>query len=65
MGLHVNDFMGGGENLVKVEDLDDAVADVRYDFLGRMKELSGRFKLGSIDLAHEHIHCGSEMLQSK
>ena len=64
-GLYELDIIGVGENLVKVEDLDDAVADVRYDFLGRMEELSGRFKLGSIDLAHEQIHCGVEMLQSK
>ena len=56
----MDDFIGGGENLVKVEDLDDAIADVRYDCLGRMKELSGRFKLGSIDLANEQIHCGND-----
>ena len=65
LGLHVDDFIGGGEHLVKVEDLEGVVADVRYDFLGRMKELTGRFKLGSIDLANEQIHCGIEMLQSK
>ena len=65
LGLHSDDFIGGGENLTQPEDLDDAVAGVQYCFLGKMKEQSGRFKLGSIDLAHEQIHCGIEMLQSK
>ncbi|CAK0827016.1 unnamed protein product [Prorocentrum cordatum] len=64
LGLHVDDFIGGGENLEHEADLTDKQA---YEgaFLDRVQTLSRRFKFGKWEFQNGIVFCGMETTQSQ
>ncbi|CAK0910898.1 unnamed protein product, partial [Prorocentrum cordatum] len=64
LGLHVDDFIGGGENLEREADLTDKQA---YEgaFLDRVQTLSRRFKFGKWEFQNGIVFCGMETTQSQ
>ncbi|CAK0893704.1 unnamed protein product, partial [Prorocentrum cordatum] len=59
LGLHVNDFIGGGEKFEREEDLYNKHA---YDgtFLDRVQKLNQSFKFGKLELSNSIVFCGME-----
>ena len=63
MGLHVDDYIGGGEGLNAIEDLSGAECSSEY-FLGRVKIMDSKLKFGKWDFELEKIFCGTQVRQS-
>ena len=64
LGLHVDDFLGAGENVSALSDLQGELQVDHVCFLSRMKQLSTRFRFGSWDFGSKMRFCGSEITQS-
>ncbi|CAK0792453.1 unnamed protein product [Prorocentrum cordatum] len=64
LGLHVDDFIGGGENLECEADLTDKQA-YEGTFLDRVQTLSRRFKFGKWEFQNGIVFCGMETTQSQ
>ncbi|CAK0861054.1 unnamed protein product [Prorocentrum cordatum] len=64
LGLHVDDFIGGGENLECEAGLTDKQA-YEGTFLDRVQTLSRRFKFGKWEFQNGIVFCGMETTQSQ
>ena len=75
LALHVDDFLGGGENVNSVADIEQKESKNKKreetnpdTFLGRVQMLTQRYKFGSWNFASadgEIIFCGCQLAQSK
>ena len=63
MGLHVDDFIGGGEGLEDIHQLGGAESSNEY-FIGRVKLMDTQLKFGKWDFELEKIFCGTQVRQS-
>ncbi|CAK0838168.1 unnamed protein product, partial [Prorocentrum cordatum] len=63
LGLHVDDFIGGGENFEREEDLYNKQA-YEGTFLDRVQRLNQRFKFGKREFSSSSVCCGKENTQS-
>ena len=59
MGLHVDDFGGGGEGIETEQDIEVQDSTVE-NFRGRCQELAVRFKFGKWDFRAEQNFTGAE-----
>ena len=62
LGLHVDDFIGGGECLHTVEDLKAYAAEAT--FLYRVQALAKAYRFGKWDFGGEFVFCGLEVAQN-
>ena len=64
LGLHVDDFLGAGENIHCLRDLQMDPQGECSCFQNRLFHLSKRFKFGSWDFGEKMRFCGAEIKQS-
>ena len=66
LGLHVDDFIGCGEGVHRLEDIQAEMEEVRNSFKSRVQELAKHFKFGSWDFGRgsKILFCGTEIGQS-
>ena len=64
LGLHVDDFIGGGESIASLQDIKPYEGEELYGFVDRIRSLNQRFRFGSWDFAHDFVFCGGHILQS-
>ena len=71
LGLHVDDYLGSGENVSTLNDIEgawsnpDAINRRGQSFLMRMFKSMERFKWGKWDFGWYIIFCGTEITQSQ
>ena len=64
LGLHVDDFIGGGEQLDSERDINETTA-IEGTFLDRVQSLNRRFKFGKWEFSNNIVFCGMENTQSQ
>ena len=64
LGLHVDDYIGGGENVFNVADLDGDYDGQFLCFRDRLCGLSRRFRFGNWSFGEKMQFCGAEVSQS-
>ena len=64
LGLHVDDFIGAGEQVSALQDVKHDPAGQCDCFQHRMFHLSSRFRFGSWDFGEKMRFCGAEVKQS-
>ena len=66
LGLHVDDFLGGGEGLQEVKDSGwDHVPHDQPCFISRLRKLSEIIELGAFDLGESIFCTGIQLWQAK
>ena len=65
LGLHVDDFLGAGEQVFSLQDVQHDPAGAFDCFQHRLHQLSKRFRFGSWDFGDKMRFCGSEVQQSE
>ena len=64
LGLHVDDYIGGGENVFSVADLEGEYDGQFLCFRDRLCGLSRRFRFGNWSFGEKMQFCGAELSQS-
>ena len=64
LGLHVDDYIGGGENVFNVADLEGEYDGQFLCFRDRLCGLSRRFRFGNWSFGEKMQFCGAEVSQS-
>ena len=64
VGLHVDDFIGAGEQINALQDIQNDPAGHCPCFQHRMHHLSTRFRFGSWDFGDKMRFCGAEVKQT-
>ena len=64
LGLHVDDYIGGGENVFNTTDLEGEYDGQFHCFRDRLCGLSRRFRFGNWSFGERMQFCGAELSQS-
>ena len=65
LGLHVDDFVGGGEGVTCEQDVTPEGKSAQVDsFKSRVRTLNNRFRFGKWDFGMDQVFCGIEVSQS-
>ena len=64
IGIHVDDLLGGGENVNTKEDTQGGGPEEVLCFRDRVQRLFQRFKFGHVDFSYDQTFCGVHLQQS-